>query len=45
MNTTKITDTDSEERAASAFEDAGYRLAGTIEQREQSESPDGHDHE
>ena len=45
MNTTKITDTDSEERAASALEDAGYRLAGTIEQREQSESPDGHDYE
>ena len=26
----------SEERAAAALEDAGYRLAGTIEQRKQS---------
>ena len=45
MNTTKITDTDSEERAASATEDNGYRLAGTIELQEQLESPDGHDYE
>ncbi|MFQ5948054.1 MAG: mercury(II) reductase [Acidimicrobiia bacterium] len=35
----------SEERAASALEDAGYRLAGTFEEEQPSESPDGHDYE